>query len=136
MFVSFWVWDCGLLEFKKRVHRKMRLSLSLSRRIRQVLVSVFGIFAMFYFVFHIFHGERGLIVWGKLRQQVVTATNMAKIMAAERRYLENKVRLLHPESLDPDMLDERARLMLNFGYPDELIILRPMPKGLYSPERS
>ena len=84
---------------------------------------------MFYFVFHIFHGERGLMVWVKLRQQLELADNTAKAMAAERRYLENKIRLLHPESLDPDMLDERVRFMLNFGYPDELIILEPMAKG-------
>ena len=114
----------------------MRLSLSLSRRIRQVLVSVFSIFAMFYFVFHIFHGERGLMAWFKLRQQVVFAGNAAKALAAERQYLENKIRLLHPESLDPDMLDERARFMLNFGHPDELIILDPSVQGKQSPERS
>ena len=114
----------------------MRSSLSLSRRIRQVLVSVFGIFAMFYFIFHIFHGERGLMVWIKLIQQLATAENIAKATAAERRYLENKVRLLHPKSLDPDMLDERARLMLNFGYPDELIIIEPSNTLKLSPERS
>ena len=91
---------------------------------------------MFYFVFHIFHGDRGLMIWVKLRQQVVTAGNTAKAMAAERQYLQNKVKLLHPGSLDPDMLDERARLMLNFGYPDEVIILEPPTTVIYSPERS
>ena len=114
----------------------MRSFLSLSRRIRRVLASVFGVFAMFYFVFHIFHGERGLLVLVKLRQQLVTTENTAKAMASERKHLENKVKLLHPESLDPDMLDERARLMLNFGYPDELIILQHLNTEKHSPERS
>ncbi len=114
----------------------MTFSHSLRRRIRRVSVSFLGVSATFYFVFHVFHGDRGLIAWAQLRQQVVEVKTTAKGMAAERRYLENKVRLLHPESLDPDMLDERARLMLNFGHPDELIILDPQVADLAPPERS
>ena len=90
----------------------------------------------FYFVFHIFRGDRGLMVWVKLHQQVIAAENAAKVITQKRQYLENRVRLLHPTSLDPDMLDERARLMLNFGYPDELIIIEPSNTLKLSPERS
>ena len=42
---------------------------------------------------------------------------------AQRMAMENKVQLLHPDSLDPDMLDERARVMLNYGFEDEIIIV-------------
>jgi len=114
----------------------MTFSHSLRRRIRRVSVSFLGVSATFYFVFHVFHGDRGLIAWAQLRQQVVEVEATAKAMAAERQYLENRVRLLHPESLDPDMLDERARLMLNFGHPDELVILDPQVAKLTTPERS
>ena len=114
----------------------MMFSHSLRRRIRRVSVSFFGVSATFYFVFHVFHGDRGLIAWAQLRQQVLEVEIRAKAMAAERQYLENNVRLLHPESLDPDMLDERARLMLNFGHPDELVILDPEVAELRTPERS
>ncbi len=37
--------------------------------------------------------------------------------------MENRVRLLEPGSLDPDMLEERARLMLNYGHADDIVIL-------------
>lgn len=114
----------------------MTFSHSLRRRIRRVSVSFLGVSATFYFVFHVFHGDRGLISWAQLRQQVVEVEATAKAMAAERQYLEHRVRLLHPESLDPDMLDERARLMLNFGHPDELVILDPQVAKLTTPERS
>jgi len=114
----------------------MTFSHSLRRRIRRVSVSFLGVSATFYFVFHVFHGDRGLIAWAQLRQQVVKVEVTAKALAAERQYLENTVRLLHPESLDPDMLDERARLMLNFGHPDELVILDPQVAELTTPERS
>ena len=114
----------------------MTFSHSLRRRIRRVSVSFLGVSATFYFVFHVFHGDRGLIAWAQLRPQVVKVQATAKALAAERQYLENTVRLLHPESLDPDMLDERARLMLNFGHPDELVILDPQVAELTTPERS
>ena len=39
-----------------------------------------------------------------------------------RRDLERDVALLRPESLDPDLLDERARAALGFAHPDELTI--------------
>ena len=114
----------------------MAISLSLRRRIRRVSVSFLGVFATFYFVFHIFHGDRGLMVWVKLHQQVIAAENAAKVITEKRQYLENRVMLLHPMSLDPDMLDERVRLMLNFGHPDEIIILEPVLKDKNSQERS
>ena len=114
----------------------MIISHSLRRRIRRVSVSFLGVSAAFYFVFHVFHGERGLMAWAQLRQQVVEVQGTAKAVAAERHYLESKVRLLHPESLDPDMLDERARVMLNFGHPDEIIILDTRSTGRPLQERS
>ncbi len=76
------------------------------------------------------------MAWAQLRQQVAEIRNTANSVAAERQYLESKVRLLHPASLDPDMLDERARLMLNFGHPDEIIILDPPDADPSTPERS
>ena len=114
----------------------MSLSHSLRRRIRRVSVSFLGVSATFYFVFHVFHGDRGLMAWAQLRQQVAEVQTTAISVAAERRYLESQVRLLHPESLDPDMLDERARLMLNFGHPDEIVIIDPREAGPAAPERS
>jgi cell division protein FtsB len=37
--------------------------------------------------------------------------------------LEQKVNLLGKNNLDPDMLEERVRLMLNYVHPDELVII-------------
>jgi cell division protein FtsB len=41
----------------------------------------------------------------------------------QRKELEHRVSLLHPDSLDPDMLDERARVMLNYGLKDDIVII-------------
>ena len=51
----------------------------------------------------------------------------AAVLAAERTRLEHRVQLLRPDSLDPDLLEERARDMLNYGSDDELLILLPDP---------
>jgi len=99
------------------------LSTSSRRRLRRASVSFLGVSATFYFAYHVFHGDRGLMAWLQLRQQVTVANVTAGTVQDKRQYLESRVRLLHPASLDPDMLDERARLMLNFGHADELIIL-------------
>ena len=82
----------------------------------------------FYFLFHIFHGERGLFAWFKLQKQIAQAVTTAAETNDQKAYLENRVRLLNPGSLDPDMLEERARLMLNFGLDDEVVILDPERK--------
>jgi cell division protein FtsB len=78
-----------------------------------------------YFLFHIFHGDRGLLAWLKLQKQVARAVTTAAETNDQKAYLENRVRLLNPGSLDPDMLEERARLMLNFGLNNEVVILDP-----------
>jgi len=39
--------------------------------------------------------------------------------------LESRTALLRPDNLDRDMLDERARLMLNYSHPDDIIIIQP-----------
>jgi len=36
--------------------------------------------------------------------------------------LERKVSLLRPESLDPDMVEEQGRRLLNFSHPDDIHI--------------
>ena len=46
---------------------------------------------------------------------------------AEESRLERRVALLRRDNLDPDMLDERARVVLNFAAPGELVIFIEQP---------
>ena len=43
--------------------------------------------------------------------------------SAEHQHLAEQVALMRPDNLDPDMLEERARIMLNYVRPDELVII-------------
>jgi len=101
----------------------MGLLNELRGRARYVFGPVLGILVITYFAYHVVNGERGLFAWWQLRERIVTAKAQLTKVSAERETLENRVRLLHPESLDPDMLEERARVMLNYGHPDDIIAI-------------
>ena len=43
-------------------------------------------------------------------------------VTAERKKWEHRVSLLRADRLDPDLLDERARAMLNYAHPRDLVL--------------
>jgi cell division protein FtsB len=101
----------------------MGLFSELRLRARHIVGPVLGICAIGYFAFHAIRGERGLLALRSLSHRVELARLEFSSIKAQRMAMENKVQLLHPDSLDPDMLDERARVMLNYGFEDEIIIV-------------
>lgn len=76
-----------------------------------------------YFSFYTIKGERGLVRYMQLTDEVTDARRAYKKYAAEKEEWEEKVKLLSSESLDLDMLDERARIVLNMVGAKELVIL-------------
>ncbi len=101
----------------------MGLFSELRLRARHIVGPVLGICAIGYFAFHAIRGERGLLALRQLSQRVEVARLEYSTIKSRRMDMENKVELLHPDSLDPDMLDERARVMLNYGLEDEIVIM-------------
>ena len=96
-------------------------------RARHVLFPAFGVSAVLYFTYHGINGDRGLLAWRKLEKEVRSTQGELDRARGERETLERRVKLLHPESLDPDMLDESARRLLNYGRPEEIVILLDDP---------
>lgn len=92
-------------------------------RARHVIGPALAVCVSGYFGYHVFHGERGMTAWVTLQSQVDEARAVLDGVRAERRSLERRVALLKADSLDPDMLDERARRMLDYGKPGEIVIL-------------
>ncbi|HJN23727.1 MAG TPA: septum formation initiator family protein [Rhodospirillales bacterium] len=101
----------------------MSLLLEFRSRARFVIGPILGFCAIGYFVYHAFHGDRGFFAWRLLHQQVEEARQVYAATHARREVLTHRVKLLSPASLDPDMLEERARDMLNYGFPDDVVIL-------------
>lgn len=93
-------------------------------RMRALTGPLIGICAIAYFAFHAVHGDRGLMTYWRLQHEIAETRAILEDIESRRLELEKRVRLLRPDSLDLDMLEERARLMLNFGHPDDIVILQ------------
>jgi cell division protein FtsB len=105
----------------------MALLDELKRRAKDVIGPVLGFCTVGYFAYHSVEGDRGLFALLRLSEQIQEARSHLDELAAERKSLERRVSNLRPDHLDPDMLDERARLILNLARPDEIVILDPAP---------
>lgn len=93
--------------------------------LRRLITPAIAIAALGYFGFHAMNGELGMVGRALIERQVSELEQELATLAAERQHLVARVALLRPESLDPDMLDERARLNLNLVHANELVVLRP-----------
>jgi cell division protein FtsB len=85
---------------------------------------VLGVSLMCYFGYHLVQGERGLLAWLRLTQEIKAAQTKLGQLDGERARLDRRASLLRPEHLDRDMLDEQARATLNLVGPNEIVILR------------
>ena len=87
--------------------------------------SILGALLFAYFLFHAVQGDRGLLAWVTLKQQIAHASAELAASEADRTGWEKRIALLRSDRLDPDMLDERVRFITGFGHADELVILDP-----------
>jgi cell division protein FtsB len=74
-----------------------------------------------YFGVNAYTGKYGLHAQAALDQEMIALTGELARLKQERIALEQRVSLLRAESLDPDMLDERARFQLEFAHPRDLV---------------
>ena len=103
---------------RKRL-RSILTTLGLYTRSAALLIGYFGVNA--------YTGNRGLKAQQDLEQQITELTGELDQVKGERIQWERRVALLRSDSLDPDMLDERARELLNYGSPNDLILLLKRP---------
>ena len=81
------------------------------------------IFLCSYFTYFAVKGDRGLLKYIALQEQVQEAEKLNISYDNQRQELEQRVKLLSSGSLDLDLLDERARAVLNVIGEDEFIIV-------------
>ncbi len=77
---------------------------------------------VFYFGYHGLNGEQGMLAWAAYNDRIGELEAELAIVRAERAQLENRASRLRDASLDLDLIDERARDMLNVARPDEYVI--------------
>lgn len=98
---------------------------ALHRAARQVVGALIGASVVGYFAYYAIQGDRGLIAFKQLQGELAEAKAVLATVRAERQQIEHRASLLRPDNLDPDMLDERVRLMLNYAHPDDIVIMLP-----------
>ena len=89
----------------------------------QTVASALGACVVGYFLYHTVQGERGWLTMLHLQQQVHAAQADLSQLQKEHKELEHRVQLMRPDNLDPDMLDEKSRELLNYSKPGEIVIL-------------
>ena len=97
------------------------------KRLRSILTTL-GLYVMAalligYFGVNAYSGNHGLKAKEDLDQQIGTLSADLNRLKLEHAQWERRVALLRADRLDPDMLDEQARSLLDYVAPNELTFM-------------
>jgi cell division protein FtsB len=76
-----------------------------------------------YFGVNAYTGNHGIVAKQNLDQRIADLVRELDATRAERERWEHRVALLKADRIDPDMLDERARQLLDFADPRDVTVL-------------
>lgn len=97
------------------------------KRLRTILnaLALYALAALLigYFGVNAYTGEHGLIAKRDLDQDIAQLTGDLVAAKAERAVWERRVSLLKSDNIDPDLLDERARALLDDADPHDLTLM-------------
>ena len=91
--------------------------------VKQNILNLIGFYLVCYFGYHTVMGERSALRLMTLEKSLAKVSRDYEQYHAERVALEDRVSRLRPGSIDPDLLEERARYVLGYTRPDEHISL-------------
>ena len=99
------------------------------RRLRTVLTAL-GLYIgaallIGYFGVNSYTGNHGIVARQGLEIQMARLTTEREALKSERQRWERRVALLRSQSIDPDMLDERARALLGYVDTRDLTLMLP-----------
>lgn len=95
----------------------------IKRRARHMVGPMLGCLLTAYFVYHSIQGDHGALAWRQLDLLITEAEDSLATLDGQRQALEHRVRMLRPESLDADMVEEQGRRLLNFSHPDDVLVI-------------
>lgn len=86
-----------------------------------------------YFLYNATQGDRGLQAYALRQEQLKgVQADLAKAQADQAGW-DRRVSELRSQRVDPDMLDERARAMLNLAEPTDIVVPYGQGKKLFTP---
>jgi len=87
------------------------------------MVAVIGLMLCLYFSYHAVFGHRSILALSMLETSIEKTVAERDNLAHKRQILEYKVASMRPDSLNPDLLEERARFVLGYKRMDEVGVL-------------
>jgi cell division protein FtsB len=99
------------------------------RRSRNIFLAL-GFYALAggavgYFTYHAQNGDRGLKAKAGYKIRIAQLQSELETVRQERMDWERRVMLLKAGSLDRDLLDERARELLNYAHRNDVVVILP-----------
>ena len=101
------------------------------KRLRSFLTAL-GLYVMTalligYFGVNAYSGNRGIKAKQDIDRQIAELNTELSGLKLQRAKLDRRVALLRSNRLDPDMLDERARALLDYVHPNDLTLMIKQP---------
>jgi cell division protein FtsB len=104
------------------------------KRLRSILTAL-GLYVtagalIGYFGVNAYSGNHGIKAKQDIDRQIGALTTELHGLQVERAQWERRINLLRSDDIDPDMLDERARALLDFADPRDLVLpIKLSPPG-------
>lgn len=93
--------------------------------LRQAIAPALCACVVSYFAYYAIHGDRGLVAMKQIQGEIAQAETVLQQLKSERERMERRAQLLRGDNLDRDMLDERARSMLNLSNVRDVVVKLP-----------
>lgn len=110
-----------------------RLARALKRFFRAVIPPLLLAAVGLYFVWQSWRGELGLAAYRDRQRDLARAEAARQAAARELALWQARITALRADHLDPDLLDERVRALLNLAAPDEMIVPLDKPADASPP---
>ncbi len=100
----------------------MSVMRGIKRSAKAAIPSLVFLTVVGYFGWQATRGSRGLEAYAVRERQLAAAQSDLASVQTDQAGWERRVAALRTQHLDPDMLDERARAMLNLARPSDIVI--------------
>ena len=101
----------------------MNKSLILKNKIVLYLSFLITFFIFIYLVYFFINGQRGLLKYFYLTKQAEEYNQTLANLKADNNYYIDRTKRLHPNTVDLDYLDEKARKKLGLIDKNEIVII-------------
>jgi len=91
--------------------------------VKQLSVTALLLAVQGYLAFSAVGGQFGIESQKQIMQDIESAKAERSTLQAEIDAYRHRIALFDPERLDPDILSERARALLGFANPDDIIVM-------------